>query len=108
MERVVKELWEVLVPRAFNDGMKVPLFHHRAWDERVRKIIGGLTILKSAKGIWESPSGEIFQEEMIPVRVACTELQVNAIIDITIAHYDQIAVMAYRVSDYVIIKNRNN
>lgn len=100
------ELWEILVPRAFNDGREIPLEYHRAWDERVRKISGGLTILKSAKGVWESPSGEIFREAMIPVRVACTEAQIREIVDLTLDYYKQEAVMAYCVSDYVIIKHR--
>ena len=107
MEIKVKELWEVLVPRVFNNGTEVPILHHREWDEKVRKIAGGLTILRSAKGIWESPSGEIFQEAMIPVRVACTEAQLVLILDTTIAHYDQKAVMAYCISDRVIIKHRD-
>jgi len=103
----LSELWEVLVPRAFNDGTEIPLSHHHVWDERVRNISGGLTILKSAKGFWQSPSGEIFQESMIPVRVACTEAQIREIVDFTIGHYQQKAVMAYRVSDYVIIKHQS-
>lgn len=104
----MSELWEVLVPRAFNNGADVPVSHHHLWDLEVRKIAGGLTILKSAKGIWESPSGKIFREGMIPVRVACTEDQIRLIIELTISHYDQLAVMAYRISDRVIIRHRDN
>ncbi len=100
------ELWEILVPKVFNNGQKVSVAHHRKWDEVIRKIAGGLTILKSAKGIWESPSGEIFQEGMIPVRIACSEEQMHSIIDETIRHYDQLAVMAFRISEHVIIKHR--
>lgn len=102
----MRELWEVLVPRVFNGGAEIPVSHHQKWDEKVQGIAGGLTILKSAKGIWKSPSGEIFKEEMIPVRVSCSEAQVHQIIDFTIVHYDQEAVMAYRVSENVIIKHR--
>ena len=78
------DLWEILVPRKFNDGGEVPLAHHQDWDDRVRKIAGGLTILKSAKGIWESPTGTIFKEQMIPVRIACSMEQIHQIIDLTI------------------------
>lgn len=100
------ELWEILVPHAFNNGTKVDIAHHHRWDDHVRDIAGGLTILKTAQGIWESPDGAIFRERMIPVRIACNEEQIRAIVDFTIAHYDQIAVMAYRVSEHVIIKHR--
>ena len=102
----MSELWEVLVPRVLNTGIEIPLSHHQEWDEKIREIAGGLTVLKAAKGIWESPSGQIFREEMIPVRIACSEEQLNLIIGLTIEHYDQEAVMAYRVSDKVIIRHR--
>jgi hypothetical protein len=102
----MSELWEVLVPRVLNTGVQIPLSHHQRWDENVRKIAGGLTILKTAKGVWESPDGKIFREEMIPVRISCTEEQIEQIIVLTIEHYDQEAVMAYRVSDKVIIRHR--
>ena len=102
----MRQLWEVLVPRVLNSGIEITLSHHKKWDENVRQIAGGLTILKTAKGVWESPGGQIFREEMIPVRIACTEEQINQIINLTIEHYDQEAVMAYRVSDKVIIRHR--
>lgn len=102
----MSELWEVLVPQTFNDGAEVPVQHHRSWDERVRNIVGGLTIFKSVRGIWVSPAGEIFREGMIPVRVACTREQIEMIIDLTISHYRQDAVMAYKISEQVIIRHR--
>ncbi len=102
----MSQLWEVLVPRVLNSGVEIALSHHKQWDENIRQIAGGLTILKTAKGVWESPDGQIFREEMIPVRIACTEEQINQIINLTIEHYDQEAVMAYRVSDKVIITHR--
>lgn len=102
----MSQLWEVLVPRVLNSGVEIELAHHKQWDENVRQIAGGLTILKTAKGVWESSDGKIFREEMIPVRIACTEEQINQIISLTIEHHDQEAVMAYRVSDKVIIRHR--
>lgn len=44
---------------------------------------------------------------MIPVRIACSREEIDKIIDITIKHYNQLAVMAYKVSDEVIIKYQN-
>jgi hypothetical protein len=41
---------------------------------------------------------------MIPVRIACTQDQIETIADWTAKYYEQQAVMYYRVSDYVVIK----
>lgn len=40
---------------------------------------------------------------MIPVRIACNEEQIRDIISFTLKHYKQIAVMAYKLSDKVLI-----
>lgn len=78
--------------------------YHRVWDKKVRDITGGLTVLQPAKGQWVSPEGELYQERMIPVRIAATRSQIDEIIDMTIAYYDQLAVLCYKVSDEVIIR----
>lgn len=98
------ELWEILVPTQRNNGKPIRTRYHRVWDSKVREISNGLTILPVTKGQWVSSDGSLFSERMIPVRIACTEEQINTIIDMTIRYYDQLAVMAYRVSDKVIIK----
>lgn len=79
--------------------------YHRVWDEKVRTITGGLTILTPAKGQWVSPEGELHQERMIPVRIAATRTQIDKIIDLTLSYYDQLAVLCYKVSDEVIIRH---
>lgn len=81
------------------------LKHHKVWDEYVQSISGGLTIFEPANGRWISASGDLFAERMIPVRIFCTRTQINQIIDFTISHYNQLAVMCYRVSDEVIIRH---
>ncbi len=96
-----KTLWEILVPNCSNAGSKYSLDHHREWDEKVRSISGGLSILKTAKGQWISPDGKIFFDEMIPVRIYCDEDSIDKIITLTIEHYDQKAVLAYEVSSKV-------
>ncbi len=107
---MAKSLWTILVPSerpAHHDGH--PFFrtrYHRVWDQKVRDITGGLTILPPTKGQWLSPSGELFSEKMIPVMVAATRNEVNKIIDMTIEYYDQQAVFCYKVSDEVIIRHR--
>ena len=100
-------LWEILVPTIINDE-PVTIDHHRSWDDKIRSISSGLTILKPAKGQWESPSGKLYIERTIPVRIACSEKEIDRIIDITIDHYDQEAVMAYKITDCVKIKYRED
>jgi hypothetical protein len=101
--RIVTQLWEILVPTQSNEGKPFRTRYHRVWDKKVRKIAGGLTILTPAKGQWLYKD-KLFEERMIPVRIACTEEQINQIIDITMQYYKQLAVMAYRISEKVIIK----
>ena len=100
-------LWEILVPCNGNNGKPYTTRHHREWDKQVGRISGGLTILHPAKGKWRSPNNELFQDRMIPVRIACTESQIKEIISRTLNHYpDQEAVMVYVVSEKVIITHR--
>ena len=101
------ELWEILVPTTYNDGKPVRVRHHRVWDANVRAITGGLTIMKPAKGQWICPEGQLYSERMIPVRFAvASQEQVRKIMQLTCFHYDQLAVMATRVSDCCLILDR--
>lgn len=102
-----KQLWEILVPVASNDGKRFKKKHHHKWDAKVVEIAKGLTILSPHKGSWSSSQGKLFREEMIPVRVACTSYQLGLILVFTAEHYSQMAVMAYKVSDDVIIHEAN-
>lgn len=103
-----KSLWEILVPTTMNNPPSfVRVGHHREWDKRVRKISGGLTILEPAKGQWiDSETMILYEERVIPVRIACSEEEINQIVDITLQHYRQEAVMAYKISDKVIIRRK--
>lgn len=100
-------MWEILVPHSDNDNKKYPIEHHWAWDEYVKKISGGLTIHRVAKGQWISPEGSLFKDKMIPVRILCTELEIEDIIQFTIKHYNQKAVLAYEVSNNVKLRYEN-
>jgi hypothetical protein len=80
--------------------------YHKVWDAEVRRITGGLTILTPAKGQWVSPDGELFIERMIPVRIVATRAQIEQIIDMTMIYYDQLAVLCFKISDEVILRNR--
>jgi predicted HAD superfamily Cof-like phosphohydrolase len=93
-----KELWEILVPCVMN-GKPVRTRHHKEWDKVVRSFAGGLTILMPAKGQWIEPgTSELHEERVIPVRIACTRKQIHRIVEFTIKHYQQKAVMAYLLS----------
>lgn len=92
-------LFEILVPTMRNDGRPFRTRYHRVWDEKVRKITGGLTIVAPVKGQWTSPTGEIFRERMIPVRIMCSREQIVIIADMTKEYYSQLAIMFYKVSD---------
>ncbi len=98
---VKKSLWEILVPNYSNDKVKYSLEYHQQWDDKVREISGGLTILKPAKGQWLNDGGTLFSEEMIPVRIYCDEASIDRIIDLTLVHYQQEAVLAYEISSHV-------
>lgn len=98
-------LWEILVPTIMNTK-PVRTRYHKVWDEKVRGISGGLTVLKPTKGQWTSSVGELFAERMIPVRIACSEEEIEQIMDVTLEHYNQIEVMAYKISECVKFRKR--
>lgn len=109
----MSEMWEILVPtvhrtKTTKEGAAKPYRtrYHRVWDKKVREISGGLTIMSPVKGQWVSPDQEIFVERMIPVRIVCTREQIEKIVDMTMIYYDQLAILAYKVSASVILKHR--
>lgn len=104
-------LYEILVPtlidRENGKGLRpIKTRYHRIWDEKVRAITKGLTILPVSKGQWVSPHGTLFIERMIPVRIMANEDDMNKIVDMTIEYYNQEAIMFYKVSSDVQIKMR--
>jgi hypothetical protein len=101
-----KGLWEILVPTVRNDGRPIRTRYHRVWDAKVRVISGGLTIMPVAKGQWVYKE-ELFEERMIPVRIIATEAEMEEIIEMTMEYYDQLAVLAYKVADKVILRHRD-
>lgn len=101
------QMWEIFVPTVRNSGKPYRTRYHRVWDEKVRSIAGGLTILRPAVGQWVSPNGELFKERMIPVRIMCSRQDIEKIIDITMDYYEQEAVLAYCVSSECILRHAN-
>lgn len=98
------ELWEILVPTKYGDNEKpIRTKHHKNWDSYVRGVAGGLTLLTPQKGQWVYQD-KLIEERVIPVKIACTRKQIDTIIEFTLTHYRQKAVMAYKLSDEVIIR----
>lgn len=102
---MTKQLWEILVPTMFNDGRPVKVAYHRAWDDKVMIISGGMTIMKPSYGKWASQKGIEYHERMIPVRVVCSREEMEEIVQMTIDHYEQLAIMAFKVSNEVILSH---
>jgi hypothetical protein len=84
-------------------GRPIRTRQHRVWDERVRSITGGLTIMPPVHGQWVSPDAELIFERMIPVRIACTREQIDEIAKMTAKFYEQLAIMFYCISNEVYI-----
>ena len=100
-----KQLWEILVPyKMGRKNVQVP--YHQEWDAKVVELVGGLTIMKVAKGIWVSLTNKKHKELMIPVRIACDEDQIKQIMAMTLIHYKQEAVFAYEISQKAIFLHK--
>ena len=102
----MKTMWEILVP-ASNGDKHFSYEHHKNWDNYVKGISGGITIMKTAKGEWLNPAGKLYKDKIIPCRIICDREQIEEIINFTLRHYDQEAVLAYMISSDVIIKYRD-
>lgn len=98
-------LYEIMVPCIMR-GKPVRTRHHRVWDKYVYGITGGLTILRPSVGKWISPTQELYEERVIPVRIACTAEQMDKIARYTLNHYDQEAVLFYKLTSDVTILYR--
>ena len=97
-----KNLYEILVPTMYGMPEVKPIRtkHHKEWDKKVQQITGGLTILSPGIGKW-TYKGVEYPERVIPVRIICTYFEILKIVDMTIKHYRQKAVMHYLVSSDV-------
>jgi len=93
------EVWEIMVPTVSNDGKPFRLRHHREWDKQVNRISNGMTILTPCKGQWiDLLTNSLYNERMIPVRIVCDRKQIIQIMKITQRHYNQIDVLAIKIS----------
>jgi hypothetical protein len=93
-----KALWEILVPCQYNDGTPVTTKHHKEWDRKVMMVSGGLTIMKPVTGQW-SFGDKVYRDRNIPVRIIGTDADISKIIGMTMMHYEQLAIIAYTISE---------
>ena len=94
------KVYKILVPANNNQGSEFSIDHHHQWDEFVRKLVGGVTIMKSAKGQWTNPhDGQLYIDKMIPCEINCTKEQIKKIGKFTKEHYGQEAVAYYKISN---------
>ncbi len=96
-------LWEILVPACDNNGKRFSLNHHKIWDKKVMQVSHGMTIQKIANGRWVSPKCGMFKEKMIPVRFISNQKEAKEIVNFTLSHYNQKAVLAYQLSNNMIL-----
>lgn len=97
-------LWEILVPTVSNAGKPFSVRHHRQWDQMVKTIAGGMTLVQPVRGSWIEPeTGHEFTERVIPVRVMCTREQIVEICKETARFYDQLAVLATLVATETVL-----
>lgn len=102
-----QKMWEIFVP-ASNKTLEFSYEHHKKWDEYVKSLAGGLTILRTAKGEWiDNHDGKLYIDRVIPVRIKCSEKNIKKIIKFTIKHYNQEAVLAYKISDMVLLVTKS-
>lgn len=97
-----RKLWEVLVPVTDRLGMTFTVSFHQRWDQRITALVGGLSIHHPIKGRWRGADAQV-AEEMIPVRIVATYAQMLDVVKLTAEHYNQKAVLAYKVSDEVLL-----
>ena len=93
------KVYRILVPAYNNQASEFSSSHHHVWDEFVRKLVGSVTIMKSVKGQWISPYGQLYTDKMIPCEISCTKEQIKRIAKFTKQHYRQETVVYYKISN---------
>jgi len=103
-----KCLWEIFIPKNNNRETIYEVSHHREWNKKVTTETDVILLSsdphkkKSCPTIGES----FFSEEMILLRVCCTPEEFDKILDITVQHYDRPEIIAFKLSENMIVKKR--
>jgi hypothetical protein len=103
---LAKPMWEILIP-AYDDKEEFTIDHHKVFDGFVKEKAGGITILRGAKGEWISPEGELYKDKIIPCRICCSFGDIKSIMEFALEHYNQKTIMAYKISDHVLMIRRD-
>lgn len=64
------KLFQFLIPVYDNEGQPYAGEHARL-ERWLVDTIGGYTKLPEVRGGWKDPSGEVYEEPMIPYQIAC-------------------------------------
>lgn len=103
------KMWEILVPTEMlgDKGVRpIRTRYHRVWDEKVRAISGGMSIMKPIKGHYVSQEVGLIVERMIPVRIIASQDQIKKIMELSLKYYNQEAILAYEISSNVLMLKR--
>jgi hypothetical protein len=92
------KLWEILIPVCDNSGKRFAARHHATFEEMVRTMAGGLTKCAPVEGQWVDGK-TLYREKMQPVRIATTARNIKKLALLAKAHYRQLAVMYYPLSE---------
>lgn len=76
----------------FDRGWIFTTKHHRIFYKFILNLSKGYSVLNELEGVWQNEKGTIYQEKMIPVRIACTDEQIKEIAEFAKAHYEQEAI----------------
>jgi hypothetical protein len=99
-----KSLWEILIPVRSNEGKPFSdKYYNNVFYALLIDVAKGYTKLAPVDGAWET-DGQLYKEKMIPVRVLCTKKEIEGIAAFVVIHYNQLAVMYYKVSNECYIK----
>jgi len=103
-----KCLWEIFVPKNHNEKTIYGVSHHREWNRKVTTETDVILLSSTPYKKKSCPTiGKcFFSEEMILLRVCCTSEEFDKILDITIDHYDRDEIIAFKISDKMIVKKK--
>lgn len=93
------EVWDIFVPRHWDvkylGGMisseEISREHHLEFDKEVCKLAGGMMLKEIVEGKWKMQ-----EEEVIQVRVACSEDNIKHLAEFAKKHYKQEAIMVFK------------
>ena len=103
METQERSLWEIYVPVVDNDGKFFTDEWNEVWKKNVIAITGGMGKFPVVTGIWISPTKEVVEEPMRPVRILASRKQVQEILKFTRQHFSQECVMCFLLSTEIIL-----